>query len=68
MFKFDDPEVRLSEGASLVDSIRARGDLKEQAISSDRAVALAARQTLNKMPRLKPLLRQREAWLKRMEN
>lgn len=68
MFKFEAPEVRMSEGASLVDSIRARGDLKEQAIAYDRAAALITRQPLNKMPRLKPLLRQREAWLKRMEN
>lgn len=68
MFKFESPQVRLSDGASLVDSIRARGEQKEEAIAYSITGKLATQQTLDKMPRLKPLLRQREAWLKRMEN
>jgi hypothetical protein len=46
----------------------ARGLKKEEAIAYSRAAEIATRQTLDKMPRLKPLLRQREAWLKRMES
>lgn len=68
MFDFVDPEVRLSDGASLTDSIRARGELKEQAIAYDRAAQIAARQPLNKMPRLKPLLKAREDWMRRQAN
>lgn len=48
--------------------IRKDDPLKEEAIAYDRIAQIALRQPLNKMPRLKPLLRQREEWLKRMEN
>lgn len=53
---------------NLTQHVMARGLIKEEAIAHSRALAIAARQPLSKMPRLKPLLRQREAWLKRMEN
>ena len=48
--------------------IRKDGPLKEEAIAYSIAGKLAMHQPLNKTPRLKPLLRQREAWLKRQEN
>lgn len=48
--------------------IRKDDPVKEEAIAYSIAGKLATQQTLDKMPRLKPLLRQREAWLKRMEN
>ena len=48
--------------------IRKDDPMKEEAIAYSIAGKLATQQTLDKMPRLKPLLRQREAWLKRMEN
>lgn len=66
--KFVDPEIRLSDGASFSDSIRARGELKEAAIAYERTAELARRQTINKAPLLKPLLKQREEWLERQVN
>ena len=48
--------------------IRKDGPLKDEAIAYSVAGKLAMQQPLYKMPRLKPLLRQREAWLKRQEN
>lgn len=65
---FGAPVVRLSEGHSFVDSIRARGELKEEAIAYARAGVLTTRQTLDKMPRLKPQLRKREDWMRRQMN
>ena len=65
---FTEPEVRLSDGASFTDSIRARGELKEEALAYSRAATLTARQPLNKMPRLKPLLKKREDWMRRQMN
>lgn len=48
--------------------IRKDGLLKSEAIAYDRIAVLVARQPLNKMPRLKPLLRKREEWMKRQAN
>ena len=53
---------------NLVQHVMRRGLLKEEAIAHSRAAQIVARAPLNKMPRLTPLLRQREAWLKRQEN
>lgn len=53
---------------NLVQHIMRRGLLKEEAIAHSRAAKIVAQAPLSKMPRLKPLLRQREQWLKRMEN
>ena len=53
---------------NLVQHIMRRGLLKEEAIAHSRAAQIAARQPLNKMARLKPLLKQREEWLARQAN
>lgn len=52
----------------LVQHIMARGLIKEEALAYSRAATLATRQPLNKMPRLKPLLKAREEWLRRQAN
>ena len=53
---------------NLTQHVMSRGLLKEEAIAYDRAAQLAARQPLNKFPRLKPLLKAREEWIKRQGN
>lgn len=52
---------------NLIQHIIRRGLLKEEAIAASRAAQIAARQPLSKMPRLKPLLRKRENWMKHKE-
>jgi len=53
---------------NLVQHIMRRGLLKEEAIAHSRAAQIAARAPLNKMPRLKPLLKKREEWIRRQSN
>lgn len=53
---------------NLTQHIMRRGLLKEEAIAHSRAATIAARQPLDKMPRLKPLLKQREEWIKKQAN
>jgi len=53
---------------NLTQHVMARGLKKEEAIAYDRAAQLAARQPLNKSPRLKPLLKAREDWMRRQAN
>ena len=50
---------------NLTQHVMARGLKKEEAIAYSRAASLATGQPLNKMPRLKPLLKAREDWIKR---
>lgn len=53
---------------NLVQHIMRRGLLKEEAIAHSRIAQVAAQQPLNKMPRLKPLLKAREDWMRRQMN
>lgn len=54
-------------GFNVVQHTMKRGLEKEEAIASSRAVSLAVRQPLNRMPRIKPFLRKRELWLARKQ-
>lgn len=53
---------------NLTQHVMSRGLIKEEAIAYDRAAKLIAGQPLNKMPRLKPLLKAREEWMRRRAN
>jgi len=53
---------------NLVQHVMARGLIKEEALAYSRAATIAARQPLNKLPRLKPLLKAREDWMKARSN
>lgn len=50
-------------GFNVVQHAMKRSLEKEEAIASSRALTLATRQPLNRMPRIKPFLRRREHWL-----